>query len=436
MRALRRILVTVLVGLIAVPAAVAMTADPFGSPEVVDPTYWPSEFASPVLGADAAGRAYWLSFVRNDDGDDQPVVYERCGGQWQPAPLVAPVEDDLFNVGLKVAANGTAMAVWYVSGSQSATFYSAVRPPGGAWGEPQVVLADPDVSSLQFALSDNGTAIATWTDSSPAGTWAKVRPGGGDWGAPEKVVGTARDFSVAMSAAGDAIVLLRDSYPGTILSSYRPASGLGAGTWGSTQEVLKNVYPDTLKGLKVEFDGLGRAVAIATFREFVDTVRVNVRSVAGSWGSTDQVLEAATTHDLRGVHALARHKDGAVAAWIRQPTSSNSNAEVMVSRLSAAGWDTPHAFAVKRVGHVAAATNSAGEILVSGTVATGTTTTFSDVRAAVVPSLTAAWPADLTRVSPEPNAQAEYRGRARSRAQGARSTWAGVSIEGTTSDRK
>ena len=160
---------------------------------------------------------------------------------------------------------------------------------------------------MQFALSDSGAAIATWTDSSPAGTWASIRPAGGTWGAPEKVVDTARDLGVAMSAAGDAIVLFRDSYPGVIRSSYRPAGG----TWGATQEVLKNNYPDTLKSrLMVEFDGLGRAVALANFREFVDTVRMNVRSVAGAWGATDQVMDANSSFDVRGVHALVRHKDG------------------------------------------------------------------------------------------------------------------------------
>ena len=142
------------------------------------------------------------------------------GGPWRPTLFGSPTDDDVYPLGLKVAANGTAMVIWLVVGSQGSTYYSAVRPPGGAWGAPQVVLADPEVSYLQFALSDSGAAIAD-LDGLVAGRDVGVDPARrrGTWGAPEKVVDTARDLGVAMSAAGDAIVLLRDSYPGVIRSS-------------------------------------------------------------------------------------------------------------------------------------------------------------------------------------------------------------------------
>src|SRR5215207_4408137 len=222
-----------LLGLVVgVSGALAATADPFGAPEVSDPILRPLDFAAPVLGADAAGNAYWLSFVRNN-GQSQAAVYERCaGGPWQPALLGPVVSSDVWPVGLKVAANGTAMVVWRVVSQQSTTLYSAVRPAGGAWGAPQTIPADADVTSVQFALSDAGAAVASWADSSPAGTWASVRPADGSWGTAEQVIDTTRDHAVAMSAAGDAIVLFRESYPGVISSSYRPAVGPGAGTWG------------------------------------------------------------------------------------------------------------------------------------------------------------------------------------------------------------
>ena len=53
------------------------------------------------------------------------------------------------------------MVVWRGDdGGGTLTHYSSVRPPGGAWGAPQVIVSDDDVSSVQFALTDNGTAVA------------------------------------------------------------------------------------------------------------------------------------------------------------------------------------------------------------------------------------------------------------------------------------
>ena len=91
---------------------------------------------------------------------------------------------------------------------------------------------------------------------------------------------------MALSATGDAVLLYRGNYPGYVFSKYRPAGG----SWGGAVEVIVHNYPDTMQGLMVEFDGLGRTVALAEFREFVDTVRVNV-GTGGGWGPKDQVLD-------------------------------------------------------------------------------------------------------------------------------------------------
>ena len=74
------------------------------------------------------------------------------------------------------------MATWNVTGAGTITHFSVHEPPGGAWGSPQVIVADPNVTYIQFALSDAGDAVASWVDSSPVGTWASIRPAGGDMG--------------------------------------------------------------------------------------------------------------------------------------------------------------------------------------------------------------------------------------------------------------
>jgi hypothetical protein len=414
---LRRIvLLATLGGLGAVPVALAVSADPFGAIEVADPTFRPKprfNDNATVLGVDGAGSALLATLARNAQGSEQLAVYERCGSAavtWERTLLGTPVQN--FEPGdLKVARDGTALATWNVDSGGTITHYSSVRPPGGAWGSPQVIVADPDLTYTQIAISDSGTAIAVWADATPAGTWASIRPAGGVWGAPEKVATTTRDHVVAMSGTGDAVVLLRDVYPGALRSSYRPAGG----AWGALQTVMVNSYPDTLQDLKVEFDGTGRAVALAQFRESSDTVRVNVRSTSGSWGSTDQVLDddgdqtnpSNPLFDARDLQALVRHPQGAVAVWTRRSGGGNFNDDIVVSRLSGSGWETPQKVfdTPSRFTGASAATNDGGEILLAGTLDHSNVT---DVWATIAPSLTGAWPA-MTLTSPLASTTDQYR---------------------------
>ena len=95
------------------------------------------------------------------------------------------------------------------------------------------------------------------------------------------------------------------------------------------------------------------------------------------------------SHDVRILQTLVRHPQGAVAAWTRRATSSNFNDDIVVSRLSGAGWDTPQIFDVtNRFGDVNAATNDAGEILLAATLWAGSPNDLSEIRASIAPSLT------------------------------------------------
>ena len=412
----RRIVLLALLGaLCGVPVALAMSADPFGSIEVADPTFRPKprfNDNATVLGVDGAGNALLLTLARNAQGREQLAVYERCGNApvtWDRTLLGTAVQN--FEPGdLKVARDGTAMASWSVRTGGTITHYSSVRPPGGTWGAPQVIVADQGLTYVQLAMSDTGTAIAVWADGSPVGTWSSVRPAGGAWGAPEKVADTGRDYAAAMSATGDAIVLLRDVYPGALRSSYRPAGG----AWGALQTVMVNSYPDTLEGLKVEFDGAGRAVALADFREFSDTIRVNVRSTSGTWGPTDQVLDddgptrrtrcstPAPSRRSCGIHR-GRSRCGAVArARVTSTTTSSCRASARPVGKRRRRCSTCRIASRTR----AAATNDSGEILLAATWSGASD--VSDIRASIAPSLTGAWPA-MTLVSPPASTADQYR---------------------------
>ena len=48
---------------------------------------------------------------------------------------------------------------------------------------------------------------------------------------------------------------------------------------------MDSAYLNTMLEMTVEFDGTGRAVvAVARFREFIDTIRVNVRGAGAGGG--------------------------------------------------------------------------------------------------------------------------------------------------------
>jgi len=209
---LRRLLPVIAIAVFGgVPAALAVSADPWGPAETADPTYWPPGLYNDdaaQLAVDKDGNALWASFARNNQSDDQMAIYERCGTTWQRTLLGTPVEH-FFGTGLEIAANGTAMAVWRVEDdvTDKATHYSAVRPPGGTWQQPQTIVTDADVSNVQFAVSDTGAAVAVWADPSPGGIFASFRPADGDWGTPAKVVDVMLRHDIAMSATGDAVLL-------------------------------------------------------------------------------------------------------------------------------------------------------------------------------------------------------------------------------------
>ena len=145
-----------------------------------------------------------------------------------------------------------------------------------------------------------------------------------------------------MSATGDAVVLYKARRP----AGPSPATARPAGRGAALQEVLKQQLPGHAEGLMVEFDGTGRTVALANFREFSDTIRVNV----GTGGPGARPIRSSTTtganppnpsFDIRILQALVRHPQGAVAVWTRRSTSSNFDDDIVVSRLSGAGWETP-----------------------------------------------------------------------------------------------
>ena len=213
------------------------------------------------------------------------------------------------------------MVVWRGDDDdETTTHYSSVRPPGGAWGAPQVIVSEEGLSSCSSSWrSRTARRSAVWTDDSPAGTYVSFRMPNGTWGPAEQVVADGSQLRPGAQCNRRRRAPLPGSYPGYAFSKYRPAGG----AWGGAVEVLKHNYPDTMQGLMVEFDGQGRTVALAEFREFTDTVRVNV-GTGGGWGATDQVLDDDGTNPPDPSSTFAASLDSSVIR--RVPSRSGRGA--------------------------------------------------------------------------------------------------------------
>jgi hypothetical protein len=425
----------------AVPVAVA--ADPFGAVEVADPLYAPGALtvSQPFFGADSTGDTLLASGYRPPGKKDQLAVYERCGGPpavWQRTVLTDAANGVAANHALRVGRDGTAMVAWNVTEGGMYKHYSRTRPPGGAWGEPQLIVADANTSRVEIALSDSGAAVAMWADAAPAGTWASTRAANGAWEPPVLLTASTLFLNVAMSGAGDALVTYRHPTLGYVLTRYKPA-GLA---WEAEEEALRNNQAaGSLLEVEAEFDGAGRAVVMARYRELGDAVRLNVRG-AGSggtwaiqpaqweqtWVDDDGANPPNTFFNLRKLHALVRHPGGAVAVWTRR---NNFDDDVIVTRLRAGGWDAPTAFHVGRAFYEPrAAVNDAGEILLAGTVETAADLT--EIHGMIAPSLIDDWPAPA-RLSPQ--ASLTYQHRTPFAAGGGSAFSLGWSAYGTADDR-
>ena len=358
----------------------------FGSPETVDPGHRLNEYDidARVLVADAAGRAMVESV---DNAGQHLVVLDRCGSGWTPTP-VSPKSQDVFPLGLAVTPGGTAMAMWRVQEGNTTNVYSSVRPPGGAWGAPELVAGG--ATYVQFGLSDAGDAIAAWSDGAAA--WSRARSAGGTWQAPEKVWTANKAVYLAVSGTGDAVI---GTYENTFMQAYyRPAGG----TWGGVENVMNaNVFliGVAVPPMDVEFTGNGTAVML---------YRINVSGFYTMWGATRGAGWATHILDNDNVTSagpkLVRHPSGAVAMWAHAPNITN--VDIGVARFSGA-WETKKVYDMPSY-FVAydAASNSNGEILFAAQLDHGAGSTLEDIYGATVPSIGAPWP-DLSLLSPASN---------------------------------
>jgi hypothetical protein len=218
----------------------AVSASPdgrFGSPQAISGR---GVWVGPDVGVDSAGNAtvLWAS------GSPPSVVVDAAsrsstGSFGAPRPL-GPPWHYVNSVQVAVNARGDTVASWVASDGSTYSRQVAIRPAGGAFGQPEQVSAvEPYGINPSVALNDRGDVIAVWDTffGQASAVQAAFRPAGGRFESPVTIAeapGTApggrflyiSGARAAIDAHGDATAVWLDT--GTMKASVRRVA---TGAW-------------------------------------------------------------------------------------------------------------------------------------------------------------------------------------------------------------
>jgi hypothetical protein len=381
-------------------AAAALLAVDFGPPEPVETGHGIAEFRyyGEQVGVDAAGNAFIgakLTVPVGDDEDEQAMVLRRCGTTWSQS-VVAGSPDHLTHAhDLAVASGGAAVLVWSDEHSSAdSRLFASYRPAGGDWGAPEPI-AGGDIEDFDVDISDAGAAAVIWATGSinSRKVHASYRPASGGWEAAKELAGLYTGV-LAVSGAGEVAVVGQNGLGGDDpLKAYIRAPGQ---PWPAASEDVPHpagpAFSKTDGPNALEYDGAGRLIVLDNENNanIEATVRAN-----GAWSPTQTIQQGA---GAAGVLDLARHPDGAVAAW-------RVGDDLRVARFNGT-WDTPKTYAAAGNGYATAslAADDAGNIVVA---AARTAPAGYEVWTATATGIGAPL-SDMTRLSPAATADRYY----------------------------
>jgi hypothetical protein len=313
------LLLVLVVGMLSTTAGSASAAgwlepeDISAANEVVD--------GRPQVAVDAGGNAVAI-WERHVGGEEIVEATERpAGGEWSEPEVISLPGEEGEQSQVAIDAAGNAIAVW-VTGDGIGGFVvrSAVRPPGGAWAEPEDVSDSISAAgSPMLAIDAVSEAVAVWTafDSGDVLVQGAVLSTDGEWSEPDDLSPAGQDVTpleapdVAIDAAGNAIAVWKlEGSNDIIQAAVRPA---GQDDWAAPDD-LSDAGQDAGEPA-VAMDEAGEAVAVWTRLDGTDTIQAAVRPADGEWAAPDDLSDASQTAGEPNVEM-----DGAgeaVAVWHR-----------------------------------------------------------------------------------------------------------------------
>jgi hypothetical protein len=281
-------------------------------PNANDLSGTPLQIKSHDVGLDGSGNAVAVWAQRDVDrfyvvGDLRPAA----GGVWlAPVALSSPSSDATSGPSLALVPTGEVLVAWigggavHIARGQTAagTWDAAVSPAGGGVG------GDTDVS---IALNAAGDAILSWSwrraASGPMIVQAAFRPAGGNWGAVVDLgsAGSGRSHvQAAINNGGGAAVVWLD---GTAVKG--AGRSISTGNWSLPATIATNVAD---AGARLAMNPVGNAVAVWA-NKATGAIRASIRPAGGAWRPPVRISSPASSSPRIALDASS----AAVAVWNR-----------------------------------------------------------------------------------------------------------------------
>jgi PKD domain len=213
-------------------------------------------------------------------------------------------------------AAGNVIAVWVENGSVR---YSR-RPVGGGFSAAATIAgAGPGAGAPEAALGVD-TAVVAWTRAGNAEV--AVKPAGSDtFGAPQTFltpVQNAADVDVAVDEAGAAMLTWQTIGP--VVDTLHAAASAPGGVFSELAPVFATTANvDAIRAPQVEIDAAGRATLVWTYFDSAsstDKVQTAERAPTGDFGAADTISNASVDSAPLGSLDLAIDAQGnAIAVW-------------------------------------------------------------------------------------------------------------------------
>ena len=279
---------------------------------------------SPQVAVDKDGNA--IVVWAQSDGTTNYIyynMYNASSNTWTGATLFENYPANAYEPQVAMDRNGNAVVMWrHIGNIYTGVFIRNYNASTKSWGEPYQILFNKSVSSLKFALGNNGNSITAWqVDNSIIFKWYSALP---------NYLGN--QFVVADNAAGSHQISIDGS--GNAIAVWKQTDGRQINVWANRFSASTQTwYSATLIGVensgnindpKLAMDVSGNAVVVWD-NAYWGSQNNNMSVWANRYSASTQSWEGAILIDTNpivwpwdGGTSIAVDSNGnAISLWVR-----------------------------------------------------------------------------------------------------------------------